>query len=276
MIKDICVFLDGGPEDVARIEAGRQVAALFDAFVAGLYVNPLPEIHAIGGYAFGALEIDNLQRGVRERGDKEMKALKDRFNDLDVRNELRRHDVLESHVRDLVLYEARLFDLFITTRPYGHENPSIEVTEAVLFGSGRATLLLPPGGVATFDLDTVLIAWRNTREAARAVAEAIPFLIHANSVSVCMIGDNGESSVERAAQGTDIARHLDRHGVKVELNPVPHGRGVSQTLIEETQVADAGLIVMGGYGHSRMREWVLGGVTRDILTRATIPVLVAH
>ncbi|WP_404404598.1 universal stress protein [Pelagibacterium halotolerans] len=276
MIKDICVYLDGGADDGPRIETARQIAALFDAFIAGLYVTSLPEIQAVGGYAFGAIEIDELQRDARERGDRDMKALKERFSGLDARHELRRHDVLQAHVRDVVLHEARLFDLFVTTRPYGHENPAVEVTEAVLFGSGRATLLVPPGGIETFDPGTVVIAWSNTREAARAVSEAIPFLAHAKSVSVCMVGDDSMSSVERAAQGTDIARHLDRHGVKVQLNPVPPGRGVAETLIEEAQVADADLLVMGGYGHSRLREWVLGGVTREILTHAKIPVLIAH
>ena len=93
---------------------------------------------------------------------------------------------------------------------------------------------------------------------------------------VVMVGNDELGGIERAAQGSDIARHLDRHGIKVDLNPVAHGPGVTDTLLEEARLAGAGMLVMGAYGHSRLREWILGGVTREILGRATIPVLVAH
>lgn len=276
MIKDICVYLEGEPADAARIDAAEQVAALFDAFVAGIYINPLPEIQTIGGYGFGAVEIDALQREAEAKGKRDMAALKPRFDRMGVRSELRRHDVIASRKREILLGETRLFDLFIASRPYGFDNPAAEMTEAVLFGSGRATLLLPPETSTVPDPDTVVVAWRNTRESARAVSEAMPFLTRAKTVSVCMIVDEGMGSVERAALGTDIARHLDRHGVKVQLNPVPEGRGAAETLLEEAAIAGAGLLVMGGYGHSRLREWVLGGVTRHVLTHADVPVLIAH
>ena len=276
MIKDICVYLDGEAYDRGRLDVAGQVAGLFDAFVAGVYLNPIPEIQTAAGYGFGAVEIDAIYQEVREKGDRDMTALRPVFDRLALRSELTRFEVTESVARQVLVNEARFYDLFIATRPYGTDTAVADLTEAVLFGSGRATLLVPPGGVSEFNPETVVIAWRNTREAARAVSEAMPFLTRARNVVVCMIGNGEKSSIEKAAEGSDLARHLDRHGVPVQLNPVPRGRGEAETLLEEAALAGAGLLVMGGYGHSRLRQWVLGGMTRGVLSQAAIPVLIAH
>ncbi|WP_164730398.1 universal stress protein [Pelagibacterium montanilacus] len=276
MIKDICVHLDGNVEDEARLAIAEQIAEHFDAFLAGVLVNPLPAIRAMGGFGYNGLGLDELQHSARARGDEAMRHLRTRFDALPMRHELRRHDVEDARCSEIFVQEARLFDLFVGTRPYGHEDNLADVIEAVLFRSGRASLLVPPGAIKSFDPDTIVVAWSNTRESARAVSEAMPFLVRAKAVSVCMVGNEDKGGIERAAQGSDIARHLDRHGVKVQLNPVPHGKGVSDTLLEEATLAGAGLLVMGAYGHSRFREWMLGGATRGVLTRATLPVLIAH
>lgn len=276
MIKDICVYLDGGKEDEARISMAEQLATISDAFVAGIYINAVPEVPATLGYEFGASEIDALQKAAHSQGQTVSNALRSRLSALGTRNELRHHDVFESGVREVLVDEARLFDLCVATRPFGHENGDSTIVEAVIFGSGRATLLIPPGGVQKANFDTVTLAWQNTRESARAVSEAMPFLTAASTVSVCMVGNDDMGGIERAAQGSDIARHLDRHGIKVQLNPVAHGRSVPETLLEEASLAGAGLLVMGAYGHSRLRQWILGGVTREVLTRAQIPILIAH
>lgn len=254
MIKDICVHLDGTREDEARLSTAEQLAAMFDAFLAGIYINPLPEMPASLGYGFSGIETEALQKEARAHGQSVAKALGERFDAMGVRTELRSQNVFEGSMRDVLVQESRLFDLCVATRPYGYETTDTWSVESVLFGSGRASLLIPPGGVARFDPATVLVAWRNTREAVRAVSEAMPFLKRAENVSICIVGNDDMSGVERAAQGSDIARHLDRHGVKVQLNPVPQGRGVSETLLEEAKLAGAELIVMGAYGHSRLRH----------------------
>jgi nucleotide-binding universal stress UspA family protein len=276
MIRDICVYLDGGKDDDARISAAERLATAFDAYLAGIYINALPEIPATLGYDFGAAEFDALQRAARSKGQTVSNALRTRFAGLGSRTEVRNHDVFESGARDVLVEEARLFDLCVATRPYDHENGNPAMVEAVVFGSGRATLLIPPGGIESVQFETVMVAWQNTREAARAVSEAMPILTRASMVSVCMVGNDDMGGIERAAQGSDIARHLDRHGIKVQLNPVAHGPSIAETLLEEASLAGAGLLVMGAYGHSRLREWMLGGVTRDVLARSPIPILIAH
>jgi nucleotide-binding universal stress UspA family protein len=276
MIGDLCVYLDGGDLDDGRLAAAGQLATKFDAFVLGLYVNPSPNLYAYGELAMAADFLDQIRRNSRERGDQDVKMLATKLERLDAKSELRRRDVWDDALELTVTREARAFDLFVTTRPYGFDNPAAHVSEAVLFGSGRPSFFVPPSMTSTMALDRILIAWRNTRESARAVAEAMPFLSAADNVTLAMVGDDDQSMAERAAEGSDIARHLDRHHVPVEVRPVPTGHGVAHTMLEEAQLSGAGLIVMGGYGHSRYREWILGGVTRDVLSLATIPVLTAH
>jgi nucleotide-binding universal stress UspA family protein len=91
-----------------------------------------------------------------------------------------------------------------------------------------------------------------------------------------MIGAGEAPEQEGHEPGADIARHLDRHGVRVEIRHVTGWSDPAEALLNETQKAAADLIVMGGYGHSRFREWILGGMTRDVLSLANVPVLLAH
>lgn len=275
MLKDLCVYLDGSEADDERLEAARQLAVANDAAISGLYINQMPEIVISDAYGTSGVAIDEIQAAARAEGAKVAEKLKAKLDKLDVRHELRHYDVPISRWRFVAEAEARLFDLFVASLPSRAEDSS-ELIETVLFGGGRALLLLPEGGARNMPPKTVLLGWKNSRESARAVSQAIPFMNSADMVSVCMINEGHVSSIDSATQGKDIARHLDRHGVKVDLNPVSEGRGVGQTLMDEAKLINADLIVMGGYGHTRFREWLLGGATRDVLMNMDRPVLIAH
>jgi nucleotide-binding universal stress UspA family protein len=120
----------------------------------------------------------------------------------------------------------------------------------------------------------VLIAWDGGRPAARAVADALPLLALVDRVEIVTVND---ASGDRHLPSENIARHLARHGIAVELKSVPRGDlDVANALLSYAGDAGADLIVMGGYGHSRLREIVLGGTTRTILQSMTVPVLMAH
>jgi len=121
-----------------------------------------------------------------------------------------------------------------------------------------------------------MVCWRDTREAARAITESLPILRMAEAVHVVMVDEGLSPDGEQREPGADLARHLDRHGVHVELVHARADKGASATLLAQADILKADLVVMGGYGHSRFREWALGGVTLEILTQATAPVLVAH
>jgi nucleotide-binding universal stress UspA family protein len=148
---------------------------------------------------------------------------------------------------------------------------------ALLFESGRPVLVVPPNYRLSLPLRHAVVAWRPTREAARAVHDAMPLLRAAQSVDVLEVGSAEASRDDGAQPGADIAAHLARHGLKVRVVlHEPRGESVTMALLQHCRQTDAQLLVAGGYGHSRFAEWVLGGVTRELLMFAHLPVLFAH
>jgi len=145
----------------------------------------------------------------------------------------------------------------------------------MLIDSGKPVLVVPYIGPQGSSIGrTVMIAWKETRETARAVAAALPLLQQAQRVHVATWGD--EHAVERRRM-PELLAYLGRHGVEA----VPHHYGdepgsVGETILSAVADLDADLLVMGGYGHSRAREWILGGATRTILESMTVPVLMSH
>ena len=153
--------------------------------------------------------------------------------------------------------------------------PERLIAEAALFESGRPVLIVPYIQKAGLKLDRVMVCWDGSRNAARAIADALPFLARAKAVEVVTVtGEPGKSS---DIPGADIAHHLARHGLKVEVERIV-APDIDVTSMILSHAADTGtdLIVMGGYGHSRLREFVLGGATRGILASMTVPVLMSH
>ncbi len=275
-MKDLLVFLDGSDADEARIVQAESIASRHNAFLTGLYCNTLPEIMFASEAGMASLDmISQMQDISRAEGDAKAKVLAGRFVRLSVGNEIHRFDVYSSQMGPTLANEAHTSDLFIATRPHGHRNSHTEALEHVLFNSGRACLFLPPlGGPHPFD--NVVLAWRNSREAARAVSEALPILIAAKKVTIAMVIEDAPPEQGDVPPGADIKRYLTRHGVATKLRTLTGSSRVGEALLGEVEKTKADLLVMGGYGHSRFREWVLGGATRDILTQAEIPVLIAH
>jgi nucleotide-binding universal stress UspA family protein len=147
--------------------------------------------------------------------------------------------------------------------------------EGALFHSGRPVLLVPERFTRHGCPKRVLIAWSPERESARAVNEALPLLQSADQVRIVVV-DTGSSGPE-ANPGDDMARHLARRHVEVEVKHVPgSGEPVHRVIVKEGEYLGADLIVMGGYGHSRTGEWLFGGVTRDILRTTTVPLFMSH
>ena len=170
---------------------------------------------------------------------------------------------------------ARGYDLSVVAQPRtGDELPEDEIIQAALFNSGRPVLIVPYIHKTGFALDRVMVCWDGSRNAARAIADAMPLLQKAGKVDVVTI-DSRERQNELA--GAEIAQHLARHNLKVELKPiVAPDTGVASTILNYAADSSIDLIVMGGYGHSRLREFVLGGATRGILGAMTVPTLMAH
>jgi nucleotide-binding universal stress UspA family protein len=171
---------------------------------------------------------------------------------------------------------ARRFDLAVIAQAEPDKiAPEEVIVEGALFGSGRPVLVVPYIQKSGLALGRVVVAWDASRSAARAVADAMPFLAKATAIEVVIVASERPKSDEVA--GADIGHHLARHGLKVDVKRiVATDTDVANTLLSHAADAAADFIVMGGYGHSRLREFVLGGATRGILSSMTIPVLMSH
>lgn len=275
MIKDIVVHLTGSPEDAARLAFTKIVAQSLEARVTGLQVHALPDVIAItdpSGSAFLQALLDKSSKAA----DKVTTSLRSQLAKVGEFTELRRLDVYPGRVGEALAAETRTADLFIGTRPYGDPARQHHVEEAVLFSSGRGCIFVPPGAKLSGKIEAVFVAWKNTREAARAVAEAIPLLQRARLVVIGLVEEGVASERFGEQPGADIGRYLSRHGVLGEVRMVNGWADAGSAILNEAKAMQADLIVMGGYGHSRFREWALGGATRQVLVKSEVPVLMAH
>jgi len=182
-------------------------------------------------------------------------------------------------VAEIAARHARYADLAFVGQPF--ESPQqvlmTKVFEGVLFDSGRPFMMLPRDWSAGPIGKRIMIAWAPRREAARAVADAMPLIEKAEAVNVAMVDPTVGEDAYGEEPGADLAQALARHDVAVSVDPLPSaGQNVAGRLLTHAADCGADLIVMGGYGHWRLRETLFGGVTRDIVRDTTLPLLLAH
>ena len=170
---------------------------------------------------------------------------------------------------------ARAFDVAVIEQSGGRlETENDLEIEAALFGSGRPILVVPYIHQAPFRLDRVILAWDGSASAARALGDAMPLLAKAKEIHVLCVAKARERGPAEA--GASIERHLSRHGLPAEFKLLISDVDPANTLLSYASDLSADLLVMGGYGHSRYRELLMGGVTRAILETMTLPVLMSH
>ncbi|MCA6110418.1 universal stress protein [Bradyrhizobium cenepequi] len=181
---------------------------------------------------------------------------------------------MTSEQRELLVDYARVRDL--TMIPV-QENALFGAwnAEPLIFESGRPVLLLPQTSRKPFALDTATVAWDFSRPAARAVADALPLLTRAKRVHIVTV--TNEKRIDTKRSGPELAKHLARHGVEVILDTVDAaGRTVAHALEAALTSHDSDLLVMGAFGHSRFRQFVLGGATLSMISHPPLPVLLSH
>lgn len=281
-LKDLLVSIDASEAVRARIDFAIALARKHEARLTGLFVLDLvPTIEEMARGYGDQYEFLTSYAALRKR------ALEDAARvEAEFRERLRREDIagewrfLESLPAETAALHARYADLAIVGQ-VDPERPNAvnaaRLPEEVLFGSGRPALIVPYAGRFAGDCGRILIGWTATREAARALNDALPLLERAKKVVVLTINPQRGDEVEPGIPAADIAHHLAQHGVTAEAATIVVDEiSTGDALLNYASDFGADLIVMGAYGHSRTREFVLGGMTRQILRQMTVPVLMSH
>src|SRR3954469_703570 len=274
MPKDLVVnLMVAGARDAAATYA-ISVAKTFDAHLAGVAFAYEPVLPAIVGGGIPESVIEEQ----REENEKAAKTAVAQFEAAakDIKHETRMVPASLAGAADTFGEIARLYDLAIVGQSERDRvGPEELIVEGALFGSGRPILVVPADYQGGMRLEHVLICWNGGRNAARATANAIPFLRRANAVEIITVGTEVAAAAETPA--ADLARHLGRHDIKADVRRIePGNRKVSAAILDYAGKSGAGMLVMGGYGHSRLREFILGGTTRGVLAAMTVPTLMSH
>jgi nucleotide-binding universal stress UspA family protein len=276
MIKDLVVNLTVGADRDPAAQFAISIAARFEAHIAGIAFAYDPVITPAVMDGLSASWVD-AQRAENRAAAQEAV---DRFEAAAKREGLSaEHRIIEAGLgRAATLFGtiARCFDLAVVgqTDPE-HVLPDDLLIEAALFESGRPMVVVPYIQEEGLKLGHVLVCWDGSHNSARAIADSLPFVVRGGKVEIVMVA-SGEGKMDELP-GADLAEHLARHGLNVEVKRlVAAGVDVSNVILSYAADSGADFIVMGGYGHSRLREFVLGGATRGILQSMTVPVLMAH
>jgi len=276
MFKDIITYLSVSKGNEAIADFAVSVASTLEAHITGIamvFVLNTP------GASMGYLPLEKIEPQQREY-EAAAKTARDHFAAATARAGVSAGPQLlhTSFAKAANLFGriARGFDLSIVgqAKPDGNAVEAM-ISESTLFESGRPVIIVPYIQKAPIKLDRIMVCWDGSRSAARAVADAMPFLERAKNVEVVIV--TNERGKRDEIEGADIGQHLARHGLKVEVTRITHGDlDVADALLSHSMDASADFMVMGGYGHSRLREFVLGGVTRNILRTMTLPTLMSH
>lgn len=278
MIRDLLVPLLRQPSDDAAIATAVALAGTHGAHVAALITvaSPMP-LATEWGYVPAELN-QQAYEFARQEGQTLAGHVRQTLAGADVPCEVRVADSVLLWPEDTLALHACHSDLCVLGGP-DSEQPGSRFAlsfKSLLLRSGRPVLVVPAGCEAR-PLRRITLAWTPTPEASRALHEALPLMARAEVVNVLLIDPEISEGAHGEQPGTDIARHLARHGLTVRVVAQPRqGRSVGEALLQFVEEDGSDLLVMGGYGHSRWREAILGGTTRSVLEGMRTPVLFAH
>ncbi|MCP3054170.1 universal stress protein [Aurantimonas marianensis] len=274
-IRDIAVQVDGSHGDAAKMSHADMIAAMFDAHIVALLTNYLQTGPIPMGPGRAWLRSELHKRGV-QLGDAAETHARERLATSRMSTELRRIDYDDQELGSRVGPLARAVDLVVVGRPHGDGGQWPEMFEAVIFDAGAPAYVVPPDAVNARKPDTILIAWKDAVECSHAIKAALPFLQRAKQVYLVSVAETSSDEERHREPAADMARHLARHGIAVEIRHLPRWEDAAAGLLNEASSLGAELIVVGAYGRTRLRQMLFGGVTRELLTRSPIPLLMAH
>lgn len=273
MIKDVVVNLSRGQDFAA--DYAISLGAAFGAHLVGISFVYDP---VIPDGTMGGLPVDLIE-AQRNENSREARSAAERFEAsaraAGIAVETRLIDASVGGAATRFGEIARRFDLAVVGQAQRDHIASEDLTiEAALFESGRPVVVVPYIQKQGLKLDRVVACWDGGRMAARAIADAMPFLERAKAVDIVIVA---EERKQQEIAGASMLAHLSRHGVPATARPTTRGAiSIENVILSYAADNGADFLVMGGYGHSRLREFILGGVTRGILASMTVPVLMSH
>lgn len=273
-IATILALADGGQASDSVLKTALGLARRFDAHLEVLHLRADPStlVPIVGEGMSGALVeqmIESMTQAVESRAKRAREAY-DRLA-AEAPGATTWREVVGPGPDNLAA-AGRLTDLVVMARPSGEDSlTQTALLDAAIFDTGHPVLMVPAGFPGATG-DNIVICWNGTAQSARAVAAALPFLSQAKQVTVLTVGDE-----DKAAPAAALGAYLSHHKINAQVARLELGNGpIGRALLDRIASLSADMVVMGGYGHSRLREMILGGTTRYVLANAALPVMMAH
>jgi nucleotide-binding universal stress UspA family protein len=278
--KTILVSMNDISRNGVLLAAVGDLARDFDAHIIGHYVVPAVELYGTDGL----MAMPFVFEGRRDHFREAASAVKQDFETALAKAGL--HGYFEQvtaatpDVTSVLVEHARRADLVVVSQGDSADTTMLErdFVERTILSTGRPTLVIPRKGKADLQGETAILGWNNTRESARAAFDSVTLLRRVREVRVTWVDPEAEYESAGPLPGAEIAECLSRHRINTVVEPLSTGgvRGAGEALLLKANDEGAAFVVMGAYGHSRLREFILGGATRSVLDQMTCPVLFSH
>jgi nucleotide-binding universal stress UspA family protein len=278
--KDILVYVDDSAACDKRIEAAIALAQSHDAHLTGLALDARVTVASFMEVNIPEEVLNTMRQRERERAERIVAHFREAVGHTGLTSDCHVVRTTDIDAARTVAEMARYADLLVLGQIDERDGTPVggaKLPEDVILTSGRPVLMVPYIGAGNTFGENILVAWHPCRESARSVADALPFLKKAKSVTVLSINPVIGRGAHGEEPGADIALHLARHHVKVTIDRVTTDEvSVSDAILAYAADHGSDMIVMGAYGHSRLREIILGGVTQDMLEHMPVPLLMSH
>ncbi len=272
------VLCDAGEANDYRVETVLLLAKVYEAHVTGIHLVPYPVIPVYGGAFPEAIPYTSSEQldKASNIAQKLEENFKNKAAELEIPCEWKIIDGVDVRY---IIDNARYTDLVVVPQGYSRygEDNTQKIDDYLSIHLGRPLMVIPDLK-KVFNLpQQIIIAWNESHEAARAVHDALPFLQFAERIQVVSVSASSKEEKAYMIYCDDLRKHLSRHGIKVEVASLEKtSKGTGGVILESALEYDADLIVMGAYGHSRLKEIILGGTTSYLLKHTTIPLLLSH
>jgi len=276
--KNILLYLDQGASNPERVNTAVAMAEQHGAQLTGVVIHALPTSRMM--HKLGLGDSDDVLKQARQEADAVLEAFSRQMTERGISFDTRTIECKESAAPKKLARMVRNFDLCIL-RQANPDKPNAdfiaELSEGVLFYSGRPVFFMPYIGAHSIPARKGIVAWDGSAAASRAVHDSLPLLEQMESVVILVVDADKIERNDDTEPGHDLSRHLAAHGIKNEvMRVVSGGIGTSTTILNEVSNTSADILIMGGYGTAKLREMMLGGVTRTLFRTMTVPVVMSH